>query len=238
MTCWLARAPGFPQRRNHEDIPSMRRQIILDTETTGLEVNLGHRVIEIGCVELRNRRVTDNNFHQYLNPERDIDAAAEEVHGISRHFLADKPRFEDIAQQLWDYLADAELIIHNASFDIGFLNAEFTRAGFRRIEEVCTVTDTLLMARQLRCLARCAAVGRSLPGDDRWAGGPGPGDQPGLSGFRAVGCGRRRHRRGITAARDPRRRNRAGSPSRATHGTAKKGRQMSLGSGPCHLAGC
>ncbi len=126
------------------------RQIILDTETTGLEVNLDHRIIEIGCVELRNRRATGNTFWKYINPERAIDAGAQEVHGISAQFLADKPRFADIAQALWDYLAGAELIIHNAAFDIGFLNAEFARCGIlRRLEEACQVLDTLQLARRL-----------------------------------------------------------------------------------------
>jgi DNA polymerase-3 subunit epsilon len=126
------------------------RQIILDTETTGLEVNLDHRIIEIGCVELRNRRTTGNNFWKYINPERDIDAGAQEVHGISAQFLADKPRFAEIAQALWDYLAGAELIIHNAAFDLGFLNAEFARYGIRqRIEDVCAVLDTVQLARRL-----------------------------------------------------------------------------------------
>lgn len=127
----------------------MTRQIILDTETTGLEANLGHRIIEVGCVEMRSRRITGNNFWTYLNPEREIDAAAQEVHGISRQFLADKPKFADIAGQLWKYIEGAELVIHNASFDIGFLNAEFARLGHGRVEEVCKVTDTLLMARQM-----------------------------------------------------------------------------------------
>lgn len=127
----------------------MTRQIILDTETTGLEANLGHRIIEVGCVEMRSRRVSGNNFWTYINPEREIDAAAQEVHGISREFLADKPKFADIAEQLWKYLEGAELIIHNASFDIGFLNAEFARLGRGRVDQVCKVTDTLLMARQM-----------------------------------------------------------------------------------------
>jgi DNA polymerase-3 subunit epsilon len=126
------------------------RQIVLDTETTGLEVNLDHRVIEIGCVELRNRRPSGNNFWKYFNPERGIDASAQDVHGISAEFLADKPRFAEFARALWDYLAGAELIIHNAAFDVGFLNAEFARAGLpARIEDVCKVTDALLMARQM-----------------------------------------------------------------------------------------
>ena len=127
----------------------MTRQIILDTETTGLEANLGHRIIEVGCVELRSRRASGNNFWTYINPEREIDAAAQEVHGISRQFLVDKPRFADVSEQLWTYLAGAELIIHNATFDIGFLNAEFARLGKGRIDEVCRVTDTLQMARQM-----------------------------------------------------------------------------------------
>ncbi len=127
------------------------RQIVLDTETTGLEVKLGHRVIEIGCVELRNRRPTGENFHRYVHPEdRAIDPGAQEVHGISREFLADKPKFRELAQELWDYLAGAELVIHNASFDLGFLDEEFRRAGIaRRLDEVCTVIDTVALARRL-----------------------------------------------------------------------------------------
>lgn len=126
------------------------RQVVLDTETTGLEVNLGHRVIEIGGVELRDRRPTGKNFWHYLNPEREIDAGALEVHGISAAFLADKPRFAEISQALWDYLAGAELVIHNATFDLGFLNAEFARLGWtQRLEDVCTVIDTVQMARRM-----------------------------------------------------------------------------------------
>ncbi|NGY03675.1 DNA polymerase III subunit epsilon [Solimonas terrae] len=128
----------------------MNRQIILDTETTGLEVDLGHRIIEIGCIELRNRRPTHNNFHRYLNPEREIDAGAISVHGITNERVAQEPKFEALAQQIWDYLAGAELIIHNAPFDVGFLNAEFARAGvLRKLEEVCEITDTVTMARRL-----------------------------------------------------------------------------------------
>lgn len=128
----------------------MARQIVLDTETTGLELARGHRVIEIGCVELNHRRLTGNTFHHYLNPERDIDVAALGVHGIRREFLADKPRFTDIAGGLLDYLRGAELIIHNAEFDVGFLDAELSRAGRQdRIGTLCTVTDTLYLARQL-----------------------------------------------------------------------------------------
>ncbi|MDI3258229.1 MAG: DNA polymerase III subunit epsilon [Sinobacteraceae bacterium] len=128
----------------------MERQIVLDTETTGLEVELGHRIIEIGCVELRNRRPTGSNVHRYFNPERAIDLGAQNVHGISEAELAAKPRFAELAKALWDYLHGAELVIHNAAFDLGFLNAEFRRAGMtQRLEEVCTVIDTLALARRL-----------------------------------------------------------------------------------------
>jgi DNA polymerase-3 subunit epsilon len=128
------------------------RQIVLDTETTGLEPAEGHRVIEIGCVELVDRRLTDNRFHQYINPEREIDAAAYEVHGISNAMLADKPRFRDVAADLLEFVKGAELIIHNAPFDVGFLNHELTLAGatpVARIEDHCTVVDTLKLARSL-----------------------------------------------------------------------------------------
>ena len=126
------------------------RQIILDTETTGLEPKQGHRIIEIGCVEIVNRRKTDNHFHQYLNPDREIDDGAFNVHGISNEFLADKPRFADIAQELIDFIRDSELIIHNAPFDVGFLDAELKKLGKKwgRTEDYCTVQDTLLMARE------------------------------------------------------------------------------------------
>ncbi len=126
------------------------RQIVLDTETTGLEVSQGHRIIEIGCIELRNRRTTGNDYWHYLNPNRAIDAGAEAVHGISGAFLADKPPFGEIADGLWDYLAGAELIIHNAAFDLGFLDAEFARVGkTQKLTEVCSVIDTVAMARRL-----------------------------------------------------------------------------------------
>jgi DNA polymerase-3 subunit epsilon len=126
------------------------RQIVLDTETTGLEPEQGHRIIEIGCVELQERRLTGNNFHLYLQPDREIDAGAVEVHGITNEFLADKPRFDDIAADLMDYLRDAELIIHNAPFDVGFINAELQRVpGWEALEGYCAITDTLVMAREL-----------------------------------------------------------------------------------------
>ena len=125
------------------------RQIVLDTETTGLEVGEGHRVIEVGCIELVKRRFTRNDFHQYLNPERDIEEGAVDVHGLTTHFLANKPRFAEIAKDLWAYLEGAELLIHNAPFDVGFLDSEFAKAGCeRRLSEVCTITDTLTLARQ------------------------------------------------------------------------------------------
>jgi DNA polymerase-3 subunit epsilon len=125
------------------------RQIVLDTETTGLDPEQGHRIIEIGCVEMVERRPTGNNFHVYLNPEREIDAAAIEVHGITNEMLADKPRFADVADDLLGYLRDAELVIHNAPFDVGFLDAELARLDSApRIADCCRVTDSLLMARQ------------------------------------------------------------------------------------------
>lgn len=129
----------------------MSRQIILDTETTGLDPQEGHRIIEIGCVELINRQLTGNNFHQYLQPDRLIEEEAIAVHGITNEFLADKPRFEDIADDLLAYLRGAELIIHNAPFDIGFLNHEWQLLDPNAlpITHYCSVTDTLVMARQL-----------------------------------------------------------------------------------------
>ncbi|MEN8166833.1 MAG: DNA polymerase III subunit epsilon [Pseudomonadota bacterium] len=129
----------------------MSRQIVLDTETTGLEPEQGHRIIEIGCVEMVERRLTGNNFHQYLQPDRQIDAAAVEVHGITNEFLADKPRFEDLAADFIEYVRGAELIIHNAPFDVGFLNHELNKLAENplRIAELCGVTDTLVMAKKM-----------------------------------------------------------------------------------------
>lgn len=126
------------------------RQIVLDTETTGLEVEQQHRVIEIGCVELRNRRLTGRSFHRYLNPERDIDEGALAVHGLSREQLAQEPKFVQIHAEFLEFIRDAELIIHNAPFDVAFLNAELGRIeGAPRITEVCTVQDTLALARKM-----------------------------------------------------------------------------------------
>ncbi len=126
------------------------RQIVLDTETTGLEPTQGHRIIEIGCVELVNRRKTDNNFHVYLNPEREIEDGAFDVHGISNEFLADKPKFADVARELIEFIRDSELVIHNAPFDVGFLNAELKKLGRKwgKIDDYCQVVDTLLLARE------------------------------------------------------------------------------------------
>ncbi len=126
------------------------RQIVLDTETTGLEPKQGHRIIEIGCVEIINRRKTDNHFHQYLNPDREIDDGAFNVHGISNEFLSDKPHFANIAQEFIDFIRDSELIIHNAPFDVGFINAELKQLGKKwgKTEDYCSVIDTLLLARE------------------------------------------------------------------------------------------
>ena len=126
------------------------RQIVLDTETTGLSVRLGDRVIEIGCVELLSRNVTERHFHRYLNPGRAIDEGAAKVHGITDEFLADKPTFAAIAREFLDYVSGAELIIHNAEFDVEFLDQELAAAGLKKLSEYCpTVVDTLAMAREL-----------------------------------------------------------------------------------------
>ncbi len=126
------------------------RQIVLDTETTGLEPEQGHRIIEIGCVEILNRRKTDRRFHVYVNPDREIDDGAFNVHGISTASLADKPYFADIAQNFIDFIRDSELIIHNAPFDVGFINVELKKLGRKwgKVEDYCAVIDTLVMARE------------------------------------------------------------------------------------------
>jgi DNA polymerase III subunit epsilon len=126
------------------------RQILLDTETTGLYANGGDRVIEIGCVELVNRRLTGNHFHYYLNPGRDSHEEALKVHGITTEFLADKPKFAEVVEELLAYVKDAEVIIHNAAFDLGFLDAEFKLLGLPVFKEhVASVTDTLVMAKEM-----------------------------------------------------------------------------------------
>jgi DNA polymerase-3 subunit epsilon len=126
------------------------RQVVLDTETTGLNAKLGDRVIEIGCIEMRSRRVTDNRFHRYVNPERKSEEGATRVHGISDEFLADKPKFAEIAQEFVDFIRGAEVIIHNAGFDVEFLDLELERAGLGKLaEHAAGVVDSLAMAREL-----------------------------------------------------------------------------------------
>ena len=127
------------------------RQVFLDTETTGLYPAQGHRIIEIAAVEVVNRRVTDRHFHVYLNPEREIDAAAQEVHGITLEFLQDKPRFADVVDDFMDFVAGAELVIHNAPFDVGFLNAELGKIDRENLEKTAgNIVDTLKMAKDMR----------------------------------------------------------------------------------------
>ncbi len=126
------------------------RQIVLDTETTGLNPRSGDRVIEVGCVELINRRLTGNNFHRYINPERDSEEGALAVHGLTTEFLSDKPKFAEIAAELRDYISGAEVIIHNAPFDVGFLDAEFARLDIPRFaDHVAKITDTLVQAKEM-----------------------------------------------------------------------------------------
>ena len=128
----------------------MTRQIVLDTETTGLDPKQGHRVIEIGAVEVLNRRITGATYHVYLNPDRDSDPGALQVHGLTREFLADKPRFADIVQAFVEFVRDAEVLIHNAPFDVGFLNAELARvADAPPLTRYCAVSDTLKFAKEL-----------------------------------------------------------------------------------------
>ncbi len=126
------------------------RQIVLDTETTGLEPAQGHRIIEIGAVEIIGRRQTGNHYHQYLQPDRESDEAALNVHGITTEFLADKPRFADTVEAFLNYVKGAQLIIHNAPFDVGFINSELKKLGpqWGKIEDYCTIIDSLVMARE------------------------------------------------------------------------------------------
>lgn len=128
-----------------------RRQIVLDTETTGIDPKQGHRIIEIGCVELINRRLTGNNFHVYINPQREIEEEAIDVHGITSEFLRDKPLYSDIAQEFFDYIKGAELVIHNAAFDVGHMDNEFSllNEGYPKTSSFCEILDTLKMARDL-----------------------------------------------------------------------------------------
>jgi DNA polymerase-3 subunit epsilon len=126
------------------------RQIVLDTETTGLETAQDHRIIEIGCIELLDRRITSTIFQRYLNPEREVEAGALEVHGIDNRFLRDKPRFAEVAEEFLEFVRGAELVIHNAAFDVGFINHELKKMGnpVTDITAVCTVRDTLELARR------------------------------------------------------------------------------------------
>ncbi len=129
---------------------SVIRQVVLDTETTGLETSQGHRIIEIGCVEILNRRLTGNHYHVYINPEREVDEGALEVHGISNEFLSDKPRFVEVYNEFLEFIKGAELVIHNAAFDVGFMDYEFSllEQSPGRTEDYCGVVDTLLLARK------------------------------------------------------------------------------------------
>ncbi len=127
------------------------RQIILDTETTGLEPGQGHRIIEIGCLEVKDRRRTERHLHYYINPEREITGEAIEIHGITNQQLAGEPVFEDIANPFLEFIRDGELIIHNAPFDVAFINAELARLGAQwgKLEDYCRILDTLVLAREL-----------------------------------------------------------------------------------------
>jgi DNA polymerase-3 subunit epsilon len=129
----------------------LKRQIVLDTETTGIDPKAGHRIIEIGCVELINRRLTGNNFHVYINPDRPIEDEAIDVHGITNEFLRDKPRFHQIADEFIEYIQGAELVIHNAPFDVGFMDHEFAalQRQIPNTRDMCQVLDTLDMARKM-----------------------------------------------------------------------------------------
>ena len=128
----------------------MLRQVFLDTETTGLEIRAGNRIIEIGCVEMIDRKLTGNNYHQYIKVDRESEEGALKVHGITTEFLSDKPYFNEIASDFLDYVSGAELIIHNAPFDVGFLNNEFSFLdGVKKLEEYAEINDSLVLARQM-----------------------------------------------------------------------------------------
>jgi DNA polymerase-3 subunit epsilon len=125
------------------------RRIVLDTETTGLEPSEGHRIIELACIELQGRRLTGRHFHRFMNPEREVDLAATQVHGLTAEDLADKPRFADLADEFLEFVQGAELLIHNAPFDVAFLDAELKGAGRPLLSSVCSVSDTLETAREM-----------------------------------------------------------------------------------------
>src|SRR3954468_25067920 len=146
------RPPGERARRpaRQQRDPRLTRQIILDTETTGLNAKLGDRIVEIGCIEIASRRFTERNFHAYLNPGREIDEGAAKVHGLTREFLADKPRFADVAKEFLEYIRGAELIITNADFDVEFLKSDLKLAGLGKLmDHAARVVDTLAFAREL-----------------------------------------------------------------------------------------
>lgn len=125
------------------------RQIVLDTETTGLEPKEGHNIIEIGCVEMDNRRLTGRTYHQYVKPDRDIEEEAIAVHGITNESLVDKPKFAEITEEFIEFIRGANLVIHNAAFDVGFIDKELERNGYpERVADICTVTDSLKLARE------------------------------------------------------------------------------------------
>jgi DNA polymerase-3 subunit epsilon len=126
------------------------RQVVLDTETTGLEPSKGHRIIEVGCVELEDRKPTGRHFHVYINPQREVDPEAMAVHGITNEFLLDKPLFSDIATEFVNFIRGAQLVIHNAPFDVGFMNHEFAKVGgIGNTTDFCTILDTLVLARKM-----------------------------------------------------------------------------------------
>lgn len=134
---------AFPERKP-------LRKIVLDTETTGLYLEDGHRIVELAAIEINGRETTQNLFHQFFNPEREVDEGAAEVHGLTWNELQDEPRFAECANQIAEFMRDAELIVHNAPFDVGFLNSEFQRVGLPPVEEICTrITDTLVMANRI-----------------------------------------------------------------------------------------
>lgn len=125
------------------------RQVILDTETTGLEPKEGHNIIEIGCIEMLNRRLTGRTYHQYIKPDREIDAEAIAVHGITNESLLDEPKFSEVTREFIEFIRGANLVIHNAAFDVGFIDTELERNGFsERVADICTITDSLLLARK------------------------------------------------------------------------------------------
>lgn len=128
------------------------RQVVLDTETTGIEYREGHRIIEIGCVEMIDRKLTGNTFHVYVNPQREVEEEAISVHGITNEFLADKPLFKDVCQDFIDFISGAQLVIHNAPFDVGFMDHEFNlcKSKTKNTRDICTVLDTLVLAKEMR----------------------------------------------------------------------------------------